>query len=126
MGVQNFVTGVTKNVSGPDAEGAELGGGLAGPITVGQGRSRAGMEDLADLHRRTFGDQTGAVGGEFADADEPLGLKDLEDGAEMGVAGGGEQGRLGGGEFVGGAIAGAFKKGERTIIDNKVPGEEIL
>ena len=91
----------------PDSERFELAGGEGGPVAVGGGAGGAGVEDAAEFQGAVPEDELRAFGGEVADADQPFRLQGGDDGAQVPVAGGEEGGFLGGGQFVGGAVAAA-------------------
>ena len=85
------------------------------------------MEDFPDADVHSTEGHGGALLGEAADGDEPLGLEDFHDVAEVRVARGHQRGGFGGGEFVGGAIAaGVFHEGQRTVVDDEVVGEKFF
>ena len=72
----------------PKAELSQLFFGLFCPALVGEGVGGAGMEDLADADRRVGKNELGSLFGEGADADDPFWLQDVDDFAQVGVAGG--------------------------------------
>ena len=74
------------NPSSPNALVGHLGGGLFGPASVGGGAGGAGMEDFPDADVHSTEGLGGALLGEAADGDEPLGLEDFHDAAQVGVA----------------------------------------
>src|SRR4051812_4044173 len=70
---------------------------------------------------------SGALGGEVADADDPLRFEDADDFEQMFVAPRKERFALTRLEFVRRAItAGFFEKGERAIIHDEVVAKELL
>ena len=114
-------------IDSPSVLRDHLGGGLFGPASVGGGAGGTGVEDFSDADVHSTERLGGAFFGEAADGDEPLGLEDFHDAAEVRVARGHQRGGLGGGEFVGGAIAaGVFHEGERAVVDDEVVGEKFF
>src|SRR5437763_1273165 len=72
----------------PDADLAQLRGDGAGPVVVRGGTGGTGMEDPAEARSRGRGsanDFARALESELADADEPFGFQNSDDGAEMGI-----------------------------------------
>ncbi len=85
------------------------------------------MQNADDSKRVALQDLFRSPSREVADADNPPGPQEADDFAQMFIANREKRGALGGGEFVGSAIAAArFEKSERTIIQDQVsPGERF-
>ncbi len=111
----------------PKTQLAELASGHGRPVPIRRRAGGAGMQNPPE-----FGDPLGkyllrAFEGKIPDGDQPFGLDDRDDGAEMLIAGGQQPGPFGTRQFVGCAIAaGALDKGERTIVHDEVLGKEPL
>ena len=73
------------------------------------------MQNLADADGRALGGCFGAFAGKGADADEPFGLEDFQQLAEMLITGGTEALTFGRGQFIRGNVASALvAEGERA------------
>lgn len=93
------------------------------PAPVGGGAGGAGVQDAANRQATVTQRGSGPVGGELADADDPLRLAPSHQAAEGFVAGGKQVGLLGGWQFVGGAVAARiFHEHQRAVVVD----EELL
>src|ERR1041385_9064540 len=85
------------------------------------------MEDFPKTRRAARENQRRAARGEFADANEPLGLENFRDSEQMLVARGEKFRGWRGGQFVRREVASAFfEESQRAIIGDDVFGEKIL
>ena len=112
----------------PHAQRDQFAGGGEAPVgAVGLGTGGAGMQNLADADSRALGGGLGTFTGEGTDADEPFGLEDCEQLAEMLIAGGAEALAFGRGKLVRGDIASAFvAEGERAIVGDEMFAEKSV
>ena len=85
------------------------------------------MEDFADLRRRFWENNPRPPFGEIADADQPLGLKDFDDAAQMFIARGQERLKFPRRQFVRREVAPRrLKECQRAIVGNEVLLEEFF
>ena len=113
--------------SSPNVLRGHLGSGLFGPASIGGGAGGAGVEDFSDADVDAVQRLGGAFFGEAADGNEPFGFEDFHNAAQVGVTRGHQRSGLGGGEFIGGAVAaGVFHEGEWAVVDDEVVGKKFF
>src|SRR5437868_6029558 len=108
------------NVSGcPHSHLLQLPLNDPGPVAIGGGIGRAGMQNASKSWCPGGKNLRGALKGKIANSDEPLRLKRADDRSQMRIARGEEGELLGGWEFVGCAVTSSvLDESQRAIVDD--------